>query len=220
MEKHGVINVSQTPMWKEKVQKTNLERYGVNWFTQHTRLHDGIRKYVSQNNQEILQKREVTNLKRYGVPYLMQAKDIAISRMEKYVETSIEKYGTRHPRQDSNIFSASYSSFFKKKDYVLPSGKVVKVQGYENIVLDELFSQGYLEEDILITDNNIQDKIGMIFYEIHGKVRRYFPDIYIISENKIVEVKSDYTFNLRLDTNYAKRDACISAGFNFSFEIR
>jgi len=38
-----------------------------------------------------------------------------------------------------------------------------------------------------------------IWYEFEDKRRRYYPDIYIKSQNKIIEVKSDYTFYKEYD---------------------
>ena len=197
LEKHGVVNISQTPQWKENVSNTNLKRHGVKWFTQHSKLQNECKKAIFKNLTEINS-----------------------ARQKAYIKTSFDRYGVKHPRQDAEIFSKSHGNWFKKKDYTLPSGKIVKIQGFEHIVLDELFSRGYLESDVIICDIAIENKIGKILYQFEGKTKRYFPDIYIVSENKIIEVKSDYTFNVAKAMNLAKQEACIKSGFTFSFEIR
>ncbi len=107
---------------------------------------------------------------------------------------------------------------FTYKDFILPSGRIVKLQGYEPQVLEQLL-QIYSEEDILCETKNINKEIGKIFYNFEGKERRYFPDFYIKSTNTIIEVKSAYTFNLHKKKNLAKEQACLTKGFNFEFKI-
>ena len=85
------------------------------------------------------------------------------------------------------------------KDYKLPSGNNIKIQGYENIALDELI-KNYNENDI-ITNRNEMPKI-MYFFK--GKLLRYYPDIWIKSENKIIEVKSIWTYKQHLIKNIHK----------------
>lgn len=48
---------------------------------------------------------------------------------------------------------------------------------------------------------------------------RNFPDIYIPSENKIIEVKSKYTFEVNQKVNLLKEKSMKDAGFNFEFII-
>lgn len=120
--------------------------------------------------------------------------------------------------KNSNIFSKSKSTAFSSKEYTMPSGKIVKVQGYEDKALDILLKE-YEECDLIINDREIENIIGKIKYFENNKCRRYYPDIYVKSENRIIEVKSDYTFNKEFDTNVLKRQACIDKGLNFDFMI-
>jgi hypothetical protein len=107
----------------------------------------------------------------------------------------------------------------KYKEFIFPSGKIVKTQGYENIVLDELINQ-YEESDIFVGPIEIRNQIGKIKYKFDNKLRSYYPDIYIKSINMIIEVKSEYTYNQHLECNLAKQDACLEMGLNFKFEIK
>lgn len=109
-------------------------------------------------------------------------------------------------------------SCFTYKDFILPSGKVVKLQGYEPYVLAELLLT-YNEDDILICRCNIESVTGKIKYEQFGVSHSYFPDFYIISINTIIEVKSTYTFNKHKEKNLLKEAACKNLGFNFKFII-
>jgi hypothetical protein len=113
----------------------------------------------------------------------------------------------------------------KRKKFTMPSGLVVKVQGFENIVIKELL-KFYSEDDIVIDDFEIRSCIGIITYkDCEGKLKKYYPDIYIKSERTIIEVKSDWTFDRRgeLSTfennNFAKANAAFSMGLNFIFWV-
>lgn len=108
---------------------------------------------------------------------------------------------------------------FGYKQYILPSGKIVWVQGSEDKALNKLLLE-YRESDILIEDDKITRQIGKIYYTgLDGKTHRYIPDIYIISERKIVEVKSSFTFKIQEKTNRLKQHACLDAGYRFEFMI-
>jgi len=48
---------------------------------------------------------------------------------------------------------------------------------------------------------------------------RYYPDFYIKKDNKIIEVKSIYTYNIDIEKNLLKQKACLDAGYNFEFWI-
>lgn len=48
---------------------------------------------------------------------------------------------------------------------------------------------------------------------------KYFPDFYLPDFNLIVEIKSDYTYNIDLDKNKAKESFCKNMGYNFIFII-
>ena len=74
--------------------------------------------------------------------------------------------------------------------------------------------------EILIKDTDIENCIGKIFYEYTGKTHRYYPDIFIIPENRVVEVKSNYTYTISETINLLKKEACIKLGLDFVFEIR
>lgn len=111
------------------------------------------------------------------------------------------------------------NGFFKMKDYILPSGKIVKIQGYENLYLDEYFREGNLESDILIENKDIKREIGIIKYIEDDKEHRYFPDFYIRSSKTIVEIKSIWTYNNNVKKTISKELACLTLGYNFKLKI-
>jgi len=51
------------------------------------------------------------------------------------------------------------------------------------------------------------------------KRHRYFPDIFIPKDELIIEVKSDYTYEVDCKTNHLKKQACLDKGYNFWFAI-
>jgi Mor family transcriptional regulator/DNA-binding CsgD family transcriptional regulator len=96
------------------------------------------------------------------------------------------------------------------KKYILPSGKMVYVQGYEPQFLDYVFLNNLLKEE------EIQFHIKGIQYKESDKKRWYYPDFLIPKYNLIIEVKS--TWILQKQTAYTqqcKQKATTAAGFNY-----
>lgn len=120
----------------------------------------------------------------------------------------------KDPQKAEMIINARH----RYKEYILPSGKTIKLQGYEPLVLNKLLEK-YMESDIVIGVTNIHSQIGRIYYNFENVERTYYPDFYIKSINTIIEVKSEYTFNIKKEENMAKYNACISSGFLFEFNI-
>lgn len=69
-------------------------------------------------------------------------------------------------------------------------------------------------ENEIITIN-----IPSIKYIFEQKERRYYADIWIPSENLIIEVKSEWTYKKDLEKNLKKRDTCLELGYKFQFWI-
>jgi len=99
--------------------------------------------------------------------------------------------------------------FYGYKNFVFPSGKVVRIQGYENFAIRDLLNDGVPEEAI-ITGKKL---IPVIPYKFEGNNRLYYPDIYIPSKNLIIEVKSLYTFHIQYSKNIHKFDTTLCHGF-------
>lgn len=104
----------------------------------------------------------------------------------------------------------SLKSLFSTKPYVLPSGKEIRVMGYENHFLDFVFNNTKLKEE----DFDFNVKIVKMPND-----RRYFPDFYIPKLNLIIEIKSNYTLNLHLNKNIENKTECKKQGYNFLFVI-
>ena len=97
---------------------------------------------------------------------------------------------------------------------MMPSGNLVKYQGYENLAIDELV-QLYEEDDICIGRSNIP----IITYYINHTKHVYFPDFFIKSENKIIEVKSEWTITLERGNVEEKAQATVKAGYKYEIWV-
>ena len=135
-------------------------------------------------------------------------------KLERTIATNIKKYGCGNPMQNLEIFNKSNNNAKKWKIYKFNNGKEVKVQGYEHLALSLLENKHKIKQDDIITqfDNEI-------YYTFIKKYHKYFPDIYIKSLNKIIEVKSDYVYIKELRKNIMKKKACLYLGYNFEFWI-
>lgn len=105
---------------------------------------------------------------------------------------------------------------YKHKQYKLGK-RLIRVQGYESFALDYLLNLG-IKPSQIVTDMDI--KCPIIKMQDNSK---YYPDIYIKSLNKIVEVKSEYTlgvnkpilfYRVQFKGNQTKR-----AGFKFELLV-
>jgi hypothetical protein len=118
--------------------------------------------------------------------------------------------------QDADIANKYQSSCYNLKIFTFPCGTDIKVQGYEPFALKVLVQEGYKNEDIITH----RTKVPEIWYERDGKKHRYYCDIHIPKVNKIIEVKSNWTYLLGKDNDIPlKGQACINAGYLFEIWI-
>ena len=154
---------------------------------------------------EFKEKAKQTLKEHYGVEHSSQSSEIRA----KLIATNMAKYGVPFSCQAEEVMEKIQRNSKKYKKYQMPSGAVRNVQGYEPYALNELL-QDYTEEQIK-TDRR---DVPRIRYEVDGISRYYFPDIYIPHENKIIEVKSTWTYQCKADNVLQKKAACIAAGYD------
>ena len=201
-ERYGSEHTLNNPEIKEKSRITNNLKYGGN---------------SSMCSEEVKNKSRKTNRKKYGTDWYVQSEDFKI----KFKESMISKYGVEHVMHYTPSFEKCLKSSYRKKLFVFPSGRVEKIQGYEGFALTELLDKGYNEEDIVVSNREIEKYTGGIWYydKYENKKKKYYPDIYLRSENKIIEVKCDYTYNSGYSRNILKKQACLDLGISFEFWI-
>lgn len=222
-ENYGVTNARNLEKSKNKLKKTLRERYNVINISQVKEIKEKVKNTVRKNynvdnvsqSLKIKNKKEKKSLEKFGTKCVLQAEEIK----EKVKKTIKERYGVNNVSQSAEIMDKKFLTGIKAKKYILPSGKIIKYQGYEHYAIKFLLENGYNEEDIIIGNKNIEKQIGKIYFNDNGKTRRYFPDIYIEKENKIFEVKSIYTINLNKELINLKKEAVIKKGINFEFLI-
>lgn len=224
LKKYNVSSVLKLESVREKSKITIKEKYGVD----HPMKNKQIQQKAFKNAQTTLQekhgvtnpmlvdgsmeKRITTTLEKYGFEYSFQCPTCK----EKSKETMLERYGVEHSILIPGNMEKVQSKQFSSKQYCWSTGEISQVQGYEPIVLSELEEKGYTFADVKTSPIDMP----IIKYFYRNKWRRYIPDIFIPFENRIIEVKSEYTLTKEWDKNMLKFKAVKEAGFNFKLEVR
>jgi len=236
-EKNAKIN--------EKRSNTNLIRYGVKQNTSNPEIKARIKATRQQTmddgrtkEEHIQENARLGKLKKYGdINYnnrqkirktkAAQSDEVKREISEKRRKTNKERFGVECVLLLSTSKIAAANA--KIKEFVLPSGRIVRVQGNEPLAIAKLL-ESYDEDSIWISDaRNISTCNMPIINWIDNQRKhvRYYPDIYIPKENRIIEVKSRWWYDgngaekykSRLENNQRKKQACISKGYHFEFWI-
>jgi len=117
--------------------------------------------------------------------------------------------------QNDNIASKSSKTSYLFKNYTLPSGKIINIQGYENYALDKMFKDNIKEDDICF----IKKEVPIIWYEENNKKHRHYVDFFIKSLNKCIEVKSIWTFEKKKNNVLIKQDTSKKLGYLYEIWI-
>ena len=242
IERYGAENVFASKIIKEKIKETLLANYGV----EHPSYSPKIRQkrvdtflaksgynYPGQDPNVKLKIKE-TIIQRYNVTHYMLLEEfqnkVAKTCIEKYGVscplqneeirnkgsiTCIEKYGVSNAMQSPEILLKSQKNAFTFKDYTLPSGKIIKLQGYEHYAFNILL-ESYLESDLITGTSNVP----IIWYTCDdGKTHRHYVDFFIPKDNKCIEVKSTWTFDVNKDKVLLKKKAANNNGLIYEIWI-
>jgi len=221
LEKYGTEYTFQNENIKIKIKETHLQKLGVEYPTQSQEVRNKVKEtnlqklgveYPSQN-QEIKQKTKETCLKKYGCEYTLQSEIVK----NKTKETCLKNYGCEHHFQNVEIMEKNIKTSFRRKEYVFPSGKIEKVQGYEPFALDELIINEKIDESDIIT--GVQNVPEIWYNDANGKKHRYYVDIFIPSQNRCIEVKSEWTYNQQINSVLLKENAVKELGYNYEMWI-
>jgi hypothetical protein len=188
-KKYGVEFTQQNMDIRKKGKETNIQKYGVPFTFQ---------------SDSVKTKMKNTNKIKYGVEYPSQNSEIR----DKIKQTCQIRYGTDHPNQNKKIQEKIQKTAKKYKEYKMPSGQIRKVQGYEPFALDALLKI-YAEDQI----KSERKDVPRIPYLVDENQRYYFPDIFIPKDNKIIEVKSTWTYKCKTDNIDLKKKATEENGY-------
>lgn len=242
INKYGVQYASQSDEVKLKMKQTNLERYGTEYASSSHTIKEKVKQTVIERYgvefagqaPEIKEKIRQTFLDRYGLECPMNAPDIQAQIrqrcldqygvefhgqrpevIQKRYDTNLARYGVVHALQNAEIAEKASRNSFLRRDYTLPSGNVIGIQGYEDKVLDNLL-QHYTEEDIKYKRTDMPE---IWYIGLDGKYHKYYPDFYIERDNLIIETKSVYTYTIECQEFHMKRKAVEYLGYNFKSYI-
>ena len=204
LTRYGETSPMRVPELKEKIKQTNLKKYGSEFY--------GSSIEFLKDTENRMERRKNVYLELYGVEHPMKSEIIK----NKHKQTCLDTYGVDHHMKLPEIHEKHQRSMFRYKEYIWKTGEVSLVQGNEPIVLRELEEKGYTYEMVLTGATEMPE----IWYDFEDSTHRYFPDIYIPTENLLIEVKSPWTVTLNVEKNQAKFSAAKNAGFDFKLEVR
>lgn len=233
----GITNVFQSSEIKEKIKKVNIDNHGVVHNSQREdvkqKLRDKINSRSDEEKQDILQKSHTTsllkygensyaktdeskqrsirrNMKKFGVPNQLQYYSKLPKSKQKTQDTNFKKYGVRHPMQNATIADKASKKSLRYYNYTFPSGRIDRIQGYENFALNELILIGIHEDDIITKRTEVPE---VWWFDAKGIKHRYYVDTYIKSQQLCIESKSPYTAEQKGKDIFIKQQAVKDAGF-------
>lgn len=158
----------------------------------------GWNKGLNKNNNDIMKSVSIK-----VIDFWNKNPNKKIQMVDNVKKTMLQKYDVENAN-DYPFFWAKY------RDYVFPTGKIVRIQGYENLGLDFLLKE-YTEENIIV-DRKLLPKF---YYQLNKK---YTPDIHVLTNNTIYDIKSTWTYKIFKNKN-EKIKSVLNAGFNFTILI-
>jgi hypothetical protein len=196
IKKYGTAWVTQSAEFKTNAAKSKMERYG------NSTYNNSQTSQLKNKNKTTDEKNSINDTRR---------------------KTNLELYGVENCFLKPGIKSKSAISNSKGREFTLPSGKIIRVRGYEDCAITELLLT-YNELELIIDDRLKLYDLPIFTYSDHRRhVLKYYPDIFIPKENKIIEVKSrwwwdgngDIRYNSRLANNLKKRQAVLAKGYDY-----
>lgn len=157
--------------------------------------------------------RKQTNIKIIGCENFFQSNAIK----EQIKQTNKKKYGVEYCSQNVEIANKILSTGVRFKDYIFPSGRSEKIQGYENIALDELINIELINEnDIIVGCKNVP----IIWYTTNNDVKhRHYVDIFIPTQNRCIEVKGEWFYIRDKNILELKKQAAKNLGYKYELWV-
>lgn len=168
---------------------------------------------TDEQKKVIQKKTEDTNMKKFGTKSPTQNKEIK----KKQEDTNMKRYGVKAALQNAEIAKKAGKNAYKLKSYILPSGRIINLQGYEHHCIDDLMKKENIDENDILYE---RDDVPEIWYKDENNVeRRHFVDFFIKSLNKMIEVKSTWTLDKKLDKIFHKQKAAKELGYDYEIRV-
>jgi len=172
---------------KEKTQKTCLEKYGVNTTLLDKKTKDKIKK---------------TNLELYGCEQVLSSPIVR----EKFKDTFLNKYGVDHFSKSTNFQIVGYNNWKKQileklekyniQDFILKDDRTVDIKcdcgkdHYFNITSKNLYQRKEIQGNILCTEcNKIDTQISGKELQILNFIKENYTGLIIENDKKILKGK-------------------------------
>ena len=175
---------------RDKAKATMMENYGVEHALQ---------------SEAIIGKMKESNIEKYGVSNQMLRYEI----QDKIRHTNMVRYGVDNISKIPSAHSKKMQSLYSTHEYHLPSGKAIRIQGYEDKLWD--LALLYYTEDMFEFNSTTSF--------IYNGDKTYYPDRLLKPSNEVLEVKSVYTFYKDYYKNIDKSAAIVNLGYSLIFCI-
>jgi hypothetical protein len=244
LQKYGVEHSLQSEIVKNKVKQTCLQKYGVENPFENKEIKEkikvtNVKKYGFENpfESEIVKNQsKQTCLKNYGVEHSMQSEIVKnkskqtclnkygvehqmllLETHDKIRQTCLKKYGFENSSQVPEIVDKKLKNSYKRKTYIFPSKNQIMCQGYEPFALDKLIKDELINETDIVTGAK---NVPIIWYnDESGKKHCHYVDIFILSQNRMIEVKSTWTAEKKKDNIFLKQEAGKNLGYLYEIWV-
>lgn len=215
--KYGGFTMA-SPELRKKVQRTNREKYGADWFFgsaagKEAAVVGNMTKFgvpYATMSPVVKRKTAETNLQRYGVRCALSAPVVK----RKIRKTNLQRYGAANPMQNADIHRKAMGSAFRiHSAYV--NGRTVEYQGFELRALKAL-ERKYGKQSVLTQFETGKTRIELL------DGRSSTLDLYCKKNKTIYEVKSIWTITGRdswLDKNRLIQRSANAAGLKVRFLV-
>lgn len=187
------------PVWNKGLNKNSDERVRKNSESMTKRKND--LEWKEDHKKRIFEK--------YNGKHFTQTEEYK----ENMRKACYKKYGFNSPMQHPDVFEKSKRNSFKRHLYLTPDNNELLLQGYEPFAIDKLLFE------FNISEYDIKTKASEIPEIFLDESHRYYPDLYVKSLNKIIEVKSEYTVACNKELNIKKHLRTKELGYNHEIWI-
>lgn len=210
LKKYGCKFPLQSPIIQKKIDDVFMEKLGVR------------RPMLSQYFRDLMLDMYGNELYVLTDDYKKKMVDMYGNEIyvltDDYKKKMVDRYGNECPARCPELFRKAVRTSYMTKPYTF-GDKTWMIRGYENRCLDVLLKDEKIDPDDIVSDE--KDTIPNFRYDCkncvkcgYGNYHIYYPDFYIESQNRIIEVKSAYTLQRDIAKIKHKLNAVIDNGYS------